>query len=139
MKSLMMSNRFWALLTMLVTYWMVLLYATHMPVEYVESVEVSDKFMHVAAYAVLSFLLASTLHCLNWRFRAIVPTVLLTTMIYGGIDETTQPWFGRVADIVDWSADQAGGVLGIILYLVATATVRSLRKLIMPQPAIEAS
>lgn len=115
------------LLAMLLGYWVLIFYSTHMPVEYAQSVEVSDKFLHVAAYAVLAVLLAMVLHCRQWAFWSIVPLVLMTTAVYGFVDETTQPWFGRINDPLDWLADQVGGVVGLLFFLLLRATVRTWR------------
>ncbi len=130
-------NRFAIVLVALVSYWSLMFYTTHMPAAIVESFDLSDKFLHLAAYSVLSFLLAAALHCRNWTFLAIVPVVVVTIAIYGFIDEATQPWFGRVQDTLDWLADMAGGIVGLILFLLARATIRAIARLLAPQRVAE--
>jgi hypothetical protein len=39
----------------------------------------------------------------------------LGLIVFGGIDELTQPWFDRSAEWLDWLADVAGIGLGLVL------------------------
>ena len=71
----------------------------------------SDKLLHLIAFAALAFPLART-----ERF-GLFP-VFIGAIFFGGIIEILQLYFGRSADFKDWVADILGVVLGIALALV---------------------
>ena len=77
----------------------------------------TDKFVHLVAFAALTFPLART-----GRF-GLIP-VFAGASTFGGIIELIQPSFGRSADIQDWIADIEGVALGIASALL----YRRLRK-----------
>ena len=71
----------------------------------------SDKLVHLAAFAALSFPLSRT-----GRF-GLLP-VFVGTSMFGGMIELIQPSFNRSADMDDWIADIVGVALGIACGLI---------------------
>ena len=101
----------------LVVYWVALCIGTHVPGGFVGTPLVSDKTLHFLAYAGLSFLIATLLPLLGIRDSRVYWTALLVAVGYGAIDELGQiPIPGRTADVVDWLADVAGAVAGVVCY-----------------------
>ncbi len=77
----------------------------------------SDKGLHYLGYLVLIFLLWLTIspnRKVNWR-RAAVWWVLFVVVWYGVFDEWLQGYVGRDPDIMDFFADLAGTLTGLIL------------------------
>ncbi len=66
----------------------------------------SDKFVHLIAFAALSFPLAR-----NDMF-GLIP-VLVGGSAFGAIIELIQPTFNRSAELSDWIADTLGVLVGI--------------------------
>jgi VanZ family protein len=121
------SNRLktWAL-ALLVVYWLALFAGTHVPRVPHELLprNVSDKLLHLTAYAGLAFLI-----CLNWSLRrpltwrlGVIVLILLAGI--GAVDEVTQIPVGRDCDILDWYADITGATVGVGLFLLAASMVR---------------
>ena len=81
------------------------------------SPDVSDKVVHLIAFAALAFPLARTGRI------GLIP-VFAGASVFGGLIEFIQPSFGRSADMQDWIADIAGIAIGIALALL----YRKLRK-----------
>ena len=73
--------------------------------------EGSDKLVHFAAFAALSFPLSRT-------GRIGLAPVFVGASAFGGLIELIQPSFNRSADMSDWVADTLGVVLGIICGLI---------------------
>jgi VanZ family protein len=110
------NPRLWQLA--LACYWVALFVGTHMPIERLAlSRGTADKFAHVAAFGGLAMLVAIT-----WRLAAghfHLPqlfSVWAIVVLYGAIEETTQPMVGRTASLIDWSADAIGATLGSMLF-----------------------
>lgn len=114
-----------------VCFWMyglLLVVATHAPsakVQFlVKAVDYGplapDKLLHMASYAVLG-LLAVLAYGSRWR-RPATGVIALFFMLaaWGVLDEATQPFFGRSADVIDWAYDVVGVVLGLAAGLVAS-------------------
>jgi VanZ family protein len=102
---------------MLAAYTVVLVYATHHPqpqrlIGEGEGVP-SDKSLHFFAYAALAVLAAATLWA--WRrwtvagIAAFIPAIL----VFAALDEATQPFFRRQADVWDWVSDAVGAMVGL--------------------------
>lgn len=70
-----------------------------------------DKLAHLIAFAALVFPLART-----GRFSLL--SVFFGAITFGGIIELLQPNFNRNADLIDWIADIAGVLLGVISGLI---------------------
>ena len=114
-----------------VCFWMyglLLVVATHVPsanVQFlVKAVDYGplapDKLLHTASYAVLG-LLAVLAYGSRWRRPATgVIALFFTLAAWGILDEATQPFFGRAADVIDWAYDVVGVVLGLAAGLVAS-------------------
>ena len=108
----------------LVFYWPTLFILAHIPIpDVVREAEVSDKTLHFLAYLLLVFLFWSAVASsdkVNWR-RATAWWVLLVTVSYGAIDELLQSYgVGRSCDIMDFFADVAAVITGLILLSVLT-------------------
>jgi VanZ family protein len=73
-----------------------------------------DKFMHLAAYAVLGFLAMGSCKAGACRHRAAHYWVVVSLVgLYGALDEIHQYFVpGRHADLLDVLADVCGGLLG---------------------------
>lgn len=71
----------------------------------------SDKFLHLVAFAALSFPLSRT-----GRYGLL--RVFVGASLFGGMIELLQPSFNRSADIIDWITDIAGVALGIFCGLI---------------------
>jgi VanZ family protein len=117
--------RTWAL-ALLVVYWLALFAGTHVPhaPQLLLPKDVSDKLLHLTAYAGLAFLI-----CLNWSFRWPLNwrhgvLVLALLAAFGGLDEVTQIPVGRDCDLVDWYADVIGATAGVGLFLLAASVFR---------------
>lgn len=113
--------------TIVCVVWLLEFIATHAPIsKQVEALPGTDKHLHLSGYFVLSALLmfwngvgaAGT-----WRR---VRTVILILAVYAVADELLQPLVGRDADVMDWTADVAGAIVGAVAGLtIARLTMRS--------------
>jgi VanZ family protein len=97
-------------LALLTVYWAALLISTHIPIpKIVYQAHVSDKWLHFLAYMNLVFLLWFSFRPndkVDWRSR-LVWLLLMVVCAYGGLDELTQPYFGRTCDLYDFLANVA--------------------------------
>ncbi|RPI66732.1 MAG: hypothetical protein EHM47_16135 [Ignavibacteriales bacterium] len=105
----------------LISYWIILLAATSFPTTSVPTVDVSDKFMHFAAYLGLGILINLTLLFQN-RFIPLKKKNILYTLLigsfYAAIDEVHQHFIpGRYMELLDFVADLAGLALAVIFVL----------------------
>ena len=104
----------------LACYWLALFVLTHIPMQRPElQGGKADKLAHLAAFAVLSTLVA-----IMWQLSAgrLTPRhflwAWLTVMLYAGFEELTQPLVGRVCSVWDWLADALGAALGFLLFVL---------------------
>lgn len=111
-------------------YWIALCVATHVPpAEAPLPSGLNDKLAHVAAYLVLAFL-AST----AWQLASGILTsrhlwfAWLVIVIYGALDELTQPLVGRDCSLLDWAADAVGAAAGIALFVAVRACCRKIHR-----------
>ena len=89
---------------------------SHMPLERMPELPASDKTLHIAGFFVLAAaLMASVLAYGLDRCRRL-PLAVAILATYGLLDEITQPWFNRCADIWDLAADMAGALVAIVLW-----------------------
>jgi len=104
--------------TALAVYWPVLFVLTHIPIlDVARKSGMSDKLMHVLAYMGLMMLVwwaVSPYQRVDWR-RVKVWLILAVVVWYGVIDEVLQGYVGRSADAVDFVADVAGTLAGLVL------------------------
>jgi len=104
----------------LVSYWLTLFILTHIPIPLlVREAGVSDKSLHFLAYLILVFLLwfaISPGKKVNWR-RPAVWWILFVIVAYGIFDEWLQGYVaGRSRDVMDFVANLAGTLTGLILF-----------------------
>jgi len=102
----------------LACYWLAMFVSTHVSGDIVPPpFPFADKIIHLVAHAVLAALLATT-----WQVSAGYLTarhliwVWVIVALYALLDEWTQTFVGRQASALDWLADAAGAVLGLILF-----------------------
>lgn len=100
-------------------YWLTLLVATHLPSDFpILPPEGVDKLIHVGAYAVFAFLLATAWQASAGKLnRFHLGAVWMALVLYGAVDELTQIPVGRHASVIDWLADAVGAAAGILLFL----------------------
>jgi VanZ family protein len=106
----------WAVLAVYVA---TLLTLTHLPKPPDVFIErASDKTLHFLAYGTLS-ILAYTAAAIHWPARRrLAGWVLVACMVFGVIDESTQPIFNRHADVKDYLFDVIGICCGLLIALV---------------------
>ena len=116
-----LSHRRKLITILLILYWPLIFVLSHIPIAnippWVIQAATSDKALHYLAYLVLVFLLwfaISPDSKVNWR-RQIVWWVLSAVIWYGALDEWLQGYVGRNPDIMDFLADLAGALTGLIL------------------------
>ena len=107
---------------LLAGYWLTLLVATHLPKTVAGlPADQTDKLIHFVAYAVLAWLLATAWQASVGRLNARhLKFVWMVVVLYGAIDEVTQPIVGRTLSFADWLADAAGAAVGLILFRVTS-------------------
>lgn len=114
-----LSHRQKLTILLLLLYWPGVFILAHIPIpQLVYKAQVSDKSLHFLAYLVLVFLLwfaISPNKKVNWR-KAAVWWVLFVAVWYGVVDEMLQSYVGRTCDIMDFFADLAGTLTGLILF-----------------------
>lgn len=94
--------------------WVGCFFGTHLPVPAeVSLADGRDKILHLIGYGCLSGLLC-------FQQLARVPSVakaiwqtLVLILVYGAVDELTQPWVGRSAEWGDYAMDLIGASLAI--------------------------
>src|SRR5262245_50361485 len=98
----------------------VLLTLTHLPPAQINRIpfKLWDKAEHTIAYFILACL--ALWAAPGWpgagharRFVVLLTIGLL--MLFGALDELTQPWVGRSCELTDWLADSFGVMLGMTL------------------------
>lgn len=92
-------------------FWGLLVLLTHVPKLPSVSAPIPhlDKIAHFGSYFALTLL--GSLRLAAWERILRVRTFVLWGVfyaVYGVIDELTQPWTGRTADVDDWLADAFG-------------------------------
>ena len=101
----------------LLVYWPGIFILAHIPIpRLVYKAQVSDKGIHFLAYLILVFLLwfaISPSRKVEWR-RATVWWILFVVVWYGVFDEWLQGYVGRNPDVMDFFADLAGALIGLI-------------------------
>ncbi len=103
----------------LTLYWLAIFIGTHLPSETVPDLNLSDKMLHFGAYAGLAFLLSWAIPKRKDRVWGRLAAILLAVLVYGCIDEFSQGFVpGRTSSLLDFLADSAGGIVGIVAYVV---------------------
>ena len=111
----------------LACYWMAIFSLTHVPMPPKTLPLGSDKLAHSGMYFGLTFLLGvwiSTTQRVTVRTLSVIWAVIA---VYGVGDELLQIPVGRTADLHDWMADCAGGLLGIILFVLSRSCWKRFR------------
>jgi len=123
----------WACVT--AAYWCLLGVLTHLPPPAVRSgkglLDIfphADKVVHFSTFGILGGCMAGLIASMQARGRtksnatakqtatnSVRPYLLAlgVLVIYGGLDEWTQPLTGRNCDAWDWAADAAGAAVGL--------------------------
>lgn len=118
-----LSRRQKLTIILLPVYWLGIFTLTHIPIpQLVCKAQVSDKSIHFLAYLILVFLLwfaISPEKNVNWH-KAAAWWVLLVVVWYGAADEVLQSFVGRSCDVMDFLADLAGTLAGLILFSFLT-------------------
>lgn len=118
---------FWPLCAVTVGYAAVLVWATHHPKpgDLLGPNPPPDKLLHFGAYGVLGFLVAATVASSGRWSRRTAVILAVCLALAGGVDEATQPMFGRSADALDWVYDIIGLFAGIAALAVTVRIVGS--------------
>ena len=103
---------------LLAAYWIALFTATHLPPNVpIVPGATGDKVAHLAAYAILAFLIASYWQAsAGWLGREHYFWIVIGCSVFGIVDELLQIPVGRYASIADWIADTLGALLGVIAF-----------------------
>lgn len=121
---------------LLVAYWLVLFYLTHMQTNVKIGPGHTDKVLHFLAYAGLAFLLAWALCQTRGLSFSVCAFVISITTIYAITDELTQAFIpSRHADVWDAAADILGALTGLaaVAAIVASRNVASPSDLASPK------
>lgn len=112
---------------LLAGYWLTLLVATHLPTQVAGLPRnQADKLIHFVAYAVLAWLLATAWQASVGRLNTRhLKFVWLVVVLYGAIDEVTQPLVGRTMSLADWLADAAGAAIGLMVFQLVRRTLEA--------------
>lgn len=96
----------------LIAYWAACFTITHVPPSQVPSVSVPhvDKLVHFSMYLLLSILFSIS-------FPKLGIKAFLVLLFYIAIDELSQPYFLRDAELLDGVADSLGSILGIFIVM----------------------
>ena len=101
----------------LILYWLLILTLTSLPGVDVPDIHLNDKIEHLMAYGGLGFLLNLSLRIQNkFTFIKKYPAwfSILIVSTYGALDELHQLFIpDRSCDILDWSADTIGVIIGV--------------------------
>ena len=76
-----------------------------------------DKIYHFFGYLILAFLFQAFLEGKKKSARERFHLGFVILIVYGFLDEVTQPFFSRAFDLLDLSADGLGIILGSLLFL----------------------
>uniref|UniRef100_A0A7C2K0X2 VanZ-like domain-containing protein n=1 Tax=Schlesneria paludicola TaxID=360056 RepID=A0A7C2K0X2_9PLAN len=97
----------------------------------------NDKLLHFAGYAGLGFLVATGLLLRTTR-RGQFVWASLAILLWAWVDELTQPFVGRTADIYDWLADAAGCSVGMLVAWTLVRLFRAPPRRVVPRrPALD--
>ena len=86
-----------------------------------------DKIIHIIAYGIITYLAISSI-----KFRPYLRIKLIIFVfvsLLGYFDEYTQSFVGRTCSMVDWLADVAGVVLGLIYFEIKNRFIISLSEM----------
>ena len=93
---------------------------THLPPFGDQGITHMDKMLHCSAYLLLTTCLLASWELASGILQpAHYFVVWQVVILYGLFDEITQTPFGRQCDGLDWLADVAGAVAGLIVFQLA--------------------
>lgn len=107
----------------LVGYWVSMCVATHVPhPPAIVSAQVSDTWLHLAAYLGLAVLLVQGVAVGRPVCRRDAVRLWGVAVVYGALDEVTQmvPVLHRTAEWKDWAADVAGAAVGVLVGMLVS-------------------
>lgn len=109
----------------LACYWLLLVVSTHVPPRFPGlPVHGVDKLAHLGAYAMLAGLAALNLQLAGgYLTRRHFRWMWIAVVMFGAVDELTQPAFGRDASWLDWLADAVGAALGLAVFALVRGWV----------------
>lgn len=103
------------MLSLLIAYWLILAALTHSPRLPQTGPRMGDKTAHFLAYGILASLLFLTLWTYRPHGRFLPLVALAIPLIYGVVDEVTQPLSGRLCELGDWLADAGGAAIAVVI------------------------
>jgi len=108
---------------LLIAYWLLVCALARIPIPgVVYQARVSDKTLHFTAYLILTLLFWFSVRPdrkVNWR-KATPWWVFIVIVLYSLLDELSQSWVGRTCDMVDFAANLAGSVAGLLTFTFLT-------------------
>ncbi|MFA7288065.1 MAG: VanZ family protein [Melioribacteraceae bacterium] len=116
-------NKKYLILSILVSYWLVLIIGTSLPSTSLPSFKVGDKIIHFIAYFGLGLVFAAYRLLYFENIKRNVFIIILLIVLYALIDEVHQIFIpGRSCELYDFLADITGGFIGFaIAYLILIA------------------
>jgi len=97
-----------------------------LPKEAISDVSLSDKFLHFAAYATLSFLAYfSFIKSINIKLTL---KIILVCFIYGAVIELLQPLVGRNRENMDMLINAAGVLAGTTFCILLNFSLRRIKR-----------
>jgi VanZ family protein len=110
--------------------WLAAATATHVPLPALGEVPAGDVVLHFTGFLGLAcvFLLTLRLHGIPLPRRIVLSIPIL--LLYGVLDESTQPLVNRYCSLTDWLADAAGVfvAVGLDILLHLLQSVRNRKK-----------
>lgn len=93
--------------------WLTAFVLTHLPASGLPEIQTGDTSLHIAGFFGLTgWVMFSLAACGKKRLSRILIALILMAS-YAAVDEITQPFFGRAADIRDWQNDLVGAAAAI--------------------------
>ncbi len=112
----------------LVAYWALIFFGTHIPKASMPSLNASDKVYHCGAFMGLSFLLCWAIPSSRFSLGTILILTASIALVYAVLDEWTQQFIpGRTCDIWDVAADSVGVAFGLLAYVIARPAIRRIK------------
>ncbi len=128
--TLLLLSRSIPVVLLLVIYWVGLFIGTHIPTSQLNPIEgpLSDKTIHFYAYAGLGFLATWSIARMRGRRFLLFLFTMVVIIVFGALDELSQPLVNRSCSFYDWVADALGAIFGGIFYIVLSWLLHSSAK-----------
>ncbi len=101
--------------------WLTAFAATHVPGTHMPALYAGDELLHFIGFFCLASILMLGLFLRGRQRRRRVVTALVVMVLYGALDELTQPLVNRGAAWGDWLADVGGAVAAVLVWELALA------------------